>query len=231
MFLLKIYFYKWRFLSIVIIAGMVVFMSSCRFSDDKRQSNNDEEMVKVDKAYFDSITSFRKRAIAEFANLESSPLDSMQFHGHYHDPNYFPINQDFLIKAEFTIDTTGEVFGMATNTKRKPNYRVYGYLKFKVSDTLQKLTLYQNVDFMHDPEYGKYLFIPFRDKTNSKTTYGAGRYLEIVIPNSDTVMLDFNRAYNPYCAYSDRWSCPLVPFENHLDVYIVAGEMIYNNNH
>jgi len=230
MSLSKSSFNRLLFLSVSFI-GMVVFISSCRFSDNKQQSDKDDETVNIGKAYFDSITLFRKKAIAEFANPKTSPLDSIQFQGHYHDPNYFPINQDFIIKAYFTIDTTGEVFGMATNTKRKPNYRVYGYLKFKVGDTLQKLTLYQNVDFMHDPEYGKYLFIPFRDKTNSKTSYGAGRYLEILIPCSDTVMLDFNMAYNPYCAYSDKWSCPLVPFENHLDVHIVAGEMIYNDNH
>ena len=206
-------------------------MNSCQFSYNKRKQNHDEEIVKVEKAYYDSIALFRKRAIAEFSNPKTSPLDSTLLYSHYHDPNYFPINLDFRINAEFTIDTTGEVFGMATNTKRKPNYRVYGFLKFKVGDTLQKLTLYQNVDFMHDPEYGKYLFIPFRDKTSGKTTYGAGRYLEILIPVSDRVIVDFNRAYNPYCAYSDRWSCPLVPSENHLDVFIIAGEMKYNKNH
>jgi uncharacterized protein (DUF1684 family) len=84
---------------------------------------------------------------------------------------------------------------------------------------------------MHDREYGNLLFLPFRDKTNGKTTYGAGRYLDISFPASDSIYLDFNKAYNPYCAYDDRWSCPLVPFENHLEVSILAGEKKYRDSH
>lgn len=181
--------------------------------------------------YIDSILSYRRKAIEEFANPEESPLDSLHFYSDYHNPEYFPVNVAFKVKAKFSIDTTGDVFGMATNTARKPNYRIYGHLTFSVGDTIQKLTAYQNIDFMDDPGYGKYLFVPFRDKTNGKITYGAGRYLDILIPKTDSVYIDFNKSYNPYCAYSDKWSCPLVPFENHLDVYILAGEKKYREIH
>ncbi len=181
--------------------------------------------------YIDSVLSLRKKAIKEFSNPEKSPLDSTTFRQAYHDPFYYDVNPSFRIKARFIVDTTGEIFGMATNTERKPDYRVYGKLEFSVGDTIQKLTAYQNIRYMHDPEYGNYLFIPFRDKTNGKTTYGAGRYLDITIPESDSMVIDFNTAYNPYCAYADRWSCPLVPFENHLNVYILAGEKKYRTNH
>ncbi len=181
--------------------------------------------------YIDSIEQLRAKAIAEFADSAQTPLDSLHFYTAYQDPIYFPVNTAFRIKARFEIDTTGEIFGMATNTARKPNYRVYGHLHFMIGDTAQQLTVYQNTDYMNDPEYGKLLFIPFRDQTNGRSTYGAGRYLDITIPASDSIYLDFNKAYNPYCAYADRWSCPLVPFENHLKVSILAGEKRYRDTH
>ncbi len=192
--------------------------------------NTYEKKIELGK-YIDSIETFRAKAIAEFANPDETPLDSIHFNTAYHDPYFYPVNPKYKIKAKFKIDTTGAVFGMATNTARKPNYRVYGHLYFTVSDTAQQLTVYQNVDYMNDPEYGKLLFLPFRDKTCGKTSYGAGRYLDIKIPRSDSVYLDFNKAYNPYCAYADRWSCPLVPFENHLEVHIFAGEKKYRDTH
>ena len=197
------------------------------FHPDIKQYQQQIELGK----YIDSIEGLRAKSIAEFANPDKTPLDSLHFYSAYHDPVYFPVNPAFRIKAKFSIDTTGEIFGMATNTARKPNYRVYGHLHFMIGDTAQRLTVYQNVDYMDDPEYGNLLFLPFRDKTNGKTTYGAGRYLDIPTPASDTIYLDFNKAYNPYCAYADRWSCPLVPFENHLEVSILAGEKKYRDTH
>ena len=181
--------------------------------------------------YIDSILLIRQKAVEEFSDPDKTPLDSNRFYNHYHDPLYYDIDTMFRLTAQFTVDTGGEIFGMATNTARKPEYRVYGHLKFQVGDTVQTLTAYQNIGFMDDPEYGGFLFIPFCDKTNGKTTYGAGRYLDLKIPASGSTVLDFNKAYNPYCAYSDRWSCPLVPFENHLNIYILAGEKKYSENH
>jgi hypothetical protein len=181
--------------------------------------------------YIDSILLIRQKAVEEFSDPDKTPLDSNRFYNNYHDPLYYDIDTMFRLTAQFTVDTGGEIFGMATNTARKPKYRVYGHLKFRVGDTVQTLTAYQNIGFMDDPEYGGFLFIPFRDKTNGKTTYGAGRYLDLKIPASGSTVLDFNKAYNPYCAYSDRWSCPLVPFENHLNIYILAGEKKYSENH
>ncbi len=101
------------------------------------------------------------------------------------------------------------------------------YARFNIMDTLCKLTVYQNVDFKNSAEYDNTLFVPFNDNTNGLYTYGGGRYMDIEIPITDSMQLDFNEAYNPYCAYSSRWSCPLVPFENDLNVSIFAGEKQY----
>ncbi len=191
----------------------------------------EEYLSKIRKGlYIDSVMRERAGSVEEFADTATTPLDSLYFLKHYAPPKYYPVDVKYRIKAHFTVDTTGDIFEMATNTARKPRYRVYGYFDFIIHDTAQRLTAYQNIRYMHHPEYGQYLFAPFRDKTNGRTTYAAGRYLDIPIPHSDTVFIDFNKAYNPYCAYSERWSCPLVPFENWLDVAIPAGEKKYFEN-
>ncbi len=140
---------------------------------------------------------------------------------------YFYPDVSYRVWAEFTTDTSSPVFQMPTTTERKPNYRIYGYMRFNIRDTLCKLTVYQNVDFMNSPDYDSTLFVPFNDNTNGLYTYGGGRYMDIEIPITDSIQLDFNEAYNPYCAYSSRWSCPLVPFENDLNISILAGEKRY----
>ena len=143
--------------------------------------------------------------------------------------NYFDADPVYRVKSVFTVDTSTAVFKMPTNTERAPNYRIYGYLDFSINDMACRLTVYQNMDYVNDPEDGKYLFVPFSDKTNGNESYGAGRYIDMLIPDKSDVILDFNEAYNPYCAYSDRWSCPLVPFENYLEVRIPAGEKKYKH--
>ena len=140
---------------------------------------------------------------------------------------YFDIDESYNITAIFTVDTSHKPFEMATTTDRKPIYRIYGYLDFNVRDTSLRLTAYQNMGYINHPEHGNSLFIPFTDLTNGISSYGAGRYIDITIPVEDTVKLDFNNCYNPYCAYSKRWSCPLVPYDNHLSLKINAGEKKY----
>ncbi len=140
---------------------------------------------------------------------------------------YYLPNINYKLVADFRMDTSFPVFQMPTTTDRKPNYRIYGFLNFEVNDTICKLVVFQNFDMKDHPEHGQYVFIPFKDNTNEYTTYGGGRYIDIEIPKTNKVELDFNLAYNPYCAYSPRWSCPLVPGVNSLGVAVMAGEKSY----
>ncbi len=176
--------------------------------------------------YTDSIHKERKKEDAFFADSANSPLekDSLK---NFHGLSWYPVKYKYKVKAKFDLDTVSPVFKMATNTARKPQYRIYGHVVFKIHDTLCKLTVYQNIRLKKDPEWGNFLFIPFKDKTNGITTHAAGRYLDIEKPVSDSVIVDFNKAYNPYCAYADRWSCPLVPAVNRLPVAIRAGVKEY----
>jgi len=136
--------------------------------------------------------------------------------------DYFPFDADFQITAKFTKDK-GKKFEMPTSTERTPLYRRYGYVDFVIDGANYKLEVYQNIG-LRDKEYRDYLFIPFRDKTSAKATYGGGRYLDARVPDGDTILLDFNLLYNPYCAYSYRYSCPIPPAVNTLNVEINAGE-------
>lgn len=158
----------------------------------------------------------------DYRNPDKSPLGSegaATFKGH----DFYPFDAAYRVKAQFTALEDAPFFEMKTTTSRLPKYRVYGYLKFQINGVDEQLTVYQSLDLMRNPAYRDYLFLPFTDDTNGETTYGGGRYLDLQKWEGDTVIIDFNRAYNPYCAYSDQFSCPIVPRENYLSTRIEAG--------
>lgn len=151
-------------------------------------------------------------------------LDSLEY-AEFNGLDYFNFNADYQIQARFE-KKKGRKFKMPTTTERLPVYRRYGFVYFEIDSIEYQLTVYQNVALSKTPGYEDYLFVPFRDGTTGEQTYGGGRYLDIVIPEGDSVLIDFNLAYNPYCAYSYHYSCPVPPEENRLKVSIEAGEKI-----
>ena len=142
---------------------------------------------------------------------------------HFQGLDYFDFDSTYQVVADFK-KSKGKKFEMPTSTERLPVYRRYGYATFKLDSTELVLEVYQNMEHRKHPEYGKYLFIPFRDKTSGKDTYGGGRFIEVLIPKGKELELDFNLCFNPYCSYSDRYSCPIPPEANTLDFEIKAGE-------
>ena len=140
----------------------------------------------------------------------------------------FTTDRSYLVEARFVPDV-GEVFGMKTTTEREPKYQQVGTLHFTVGGTEQRLTVYKNIDLSRLDDYRNYLFVPFTDLTNGETTYGGGRYIDLEGPLGETVELDFNRAYNPYCAYGGRYSCPIPPPDNHLEVAVKAGVLKHHD--
>lgn len=179
--------------------------------------------VLLGQEYADSIQKLREEHQIELTDTSAGVL-TIEDLVHFEKANYFPISQDHIVQARFTKDI-GKKFKMPTTTERTAIYRRYGYLDFEIEGKNLRLTVYQNIDLMELEGYEDYLFVPFLDETNGITTYGGGRYLDFRIPNSELVKLDFNTAYNPYCAYSHRYSCPIPPSENTLNVAIEAGEM------
>jgi uncharacterized protein (DUF1684 family) len=139
--------------------------------------------------------------------------------------NYFPVDTFFRIKAEYIPIDTAKPFEMPTSTDRTPLYIRKGFAKFEVEGMRHRLTIFENLDNPQDSLY----FIPFSDLTSAVSTYGGGRYLDVKPPKTDqdSVLLDFNKAYNPYCAYNYNYSCPIPPPENSLDFSVRAGEKNY----
>lgn len=135
--------------------------------------------------------------------------------------NYYPPNLDYRYELPLLKADEPELLTFQTNTGDEQTYRRLGTVQFEVEGQTAQLAIYQSTD--HEG-----LFIPFRDATSGQETYGAGRYLEPELLGNGNLLLDFNLSYNPYCAYSEHYSCPLPPFENHLSsVAIRAGEKAY----
>ena len=168
------------------------------------------------------IKKFQAELNEEYSNSDTSPLepdDLKKFKGH----DFFDINLKFRVKAKLTHQE-GSFFDMKTSSGKTKPYRVYGTIQFTLNEQSITVPIYQSKDLMSNPEYTDYLFLPFTDLTSGETSYGAGRYLGLRIPpTGDEVIVDFNQAYNPYCAYSKRFSCPIVPPENDIPVRIEAG--------
>ena len=173
-----------------------------------------------------AVVAFQKHLNAEFKDPEKSPLHEKE-RKNFKSLDFFPAAPQFRVEAEF-VRTPNEVpFEMPTTTDRKPVYVKYGEVYFKLQGKEYKLNVYQSRDLSRKTEYKDYLFLPFTDLTNGETSYSGGRYLDMKIPVSKMVVLDFNKAYNPYCAYSGEYSCPIVPQENNLEIAVTAGVKAY----
>lgn len=158
----------------------------------------------------------------EYADKAKSPLTEQDFK-HFKSLDFFPINEKFIVEATFVRTKKEKVFQMKTSTNRLPEYIKYGELTFIMDGNPYKLNVYQNIDLRKKPSYEDYLFLPFSDLTNGKESYLGGRYLDLRIIKGNLWTIDFNKAYNPYCAYNYKFSCPIVPMENDLNIEILAG--------
>lgn len=148
---------------------------------------------------------------------------------HFEGLKYFDFDANYQVNAQF-LKKKGKSFQMMTSGERRPWFRRYGYIIFEINNQECKLEVYQHLESKQSKDYDGSLFIPFRDQTSAKETYGGGRFMDIKIPDGKTILIDFNIAYNPYCAYSDRYSCSIPPVENTLKVEIRAGEMTPNGH-
>jgi uncharacterized protein (DUF1684 family) len=172
------------------------------------------------------ISEFQAELNAEYKDASRSPLPAAAREKFTGLP-FFPLNQEACVEARFTSDSTQAPFEMKTSNGRKPLYRKYGELHFVLNGSPQHLTVFQSLDLQQRQGYQDYLFVPFTDRTNGHSSYGGGRYLDLRTGQlkNGQLLLDFNRAYNPFCAYSSQYSCPVPPAENRLTVAIKAGVM------
>lgn len=192
--------------TIIRIVIALICFSSC--SQDKRPLMGDTE--------------FQRELNAEFKDASKSPLktkDRKNFKG----LDFFKFDPTYVVKARLERTPDSEWFNMRTTTSRVTKERIYGILHFELKGKPYQLNVYQGADTMKQEGMEDYLFLPFLDETNGFETYGGGRYIDLRIPQGDTLDIDFNTAYNPFCAYNDKYSCPIVPRENYLKTKIEAG--------
>ncbi len=169
---------------------------------------------------------FQEELNKEFASEEKSPLAPKDFE-RFKTLDFFEINTSFSIMAKFIRTPYETPFIMKTTTGREPLYVKYGEAHFSLQEEKYILNIYQNQGLKTQPEYEDYLFLPFTDLTNGESSYAGGRFIDLRIPEGDSILIDFNTAYNPYCAYNDRYSCPIPPEENHLDIKVAVGVKKY----
>ena len=132
--------------------------------------------------------------------------------------SYFPENPALDLEVEVEPITPRDTIEMQTSTGGSQAYQRYGRFRFEVDGEVAELTIYSGDNGF---------FLPFVDALANQETYGAGRYLEPEPVGGNRFRVDFNLAYNPYCAYNDAWSCPLTPFENRVKVAVRAGEKVF----
>jgi uncharacterized protein (DUF1684 family) len=183
------------------------------------------QMTSDDDAARRQLEAFRKQKDKFFAESEDSPLSHEDRH-HFHGLNYYPVDLTFRVLATLVQEAHPGIFKVQTTTGDHKEYTRFGRLEFEVNGQPLRLTAFMPP--ADEPLHGNRLFVPFRDKTSGKETYGAGRYIDLNKRATDQYVLDFNRAYNPYCAYSPYYSCPLPPGENNLPIEIHAGEMLFH---
>lgn len=162
-----------------------------------------------------------------FATDPGSPLSAAQ-RAAFSGLQYYPYDPSLVVRGTVRQPLDGAPFTVQTSTGEQQTYRRAAVLPFQVAGWDTAVTLLLRVAHGHA---GGGFFVPFRDTTSGSETYGAGRYIDLgpeAVGADGTVTIDFNEAYNPYCAYNDRWSCPLPPPDNWLQVPIRAGERTFS---
>jgi len=175
------------------------------------------------------VKQFQDNLNKEFADPSTSPLEGKGLKKFKTLP-FYDIDANYRVVAKLTMTPDSEFKPSKTTTARFANHRVYGMLEFTLDGKQISIHVYQSKDLMNVEEYKDYLFFPFTDLTNNEETYGGGRYIDLRIPAGDEIVIDFNKAYNPSCAYSPKCSCPIVPSENHIDLAVKAG-VKYEGHH
>ena len=142
---------------------------------------------------------------------------------------FYDADSTYKVMANVELLKNEKVFKMPSFSGSGSEYYRYAVLTFDLKGKKAKLSLYKNVSLSSNPAYKNYLFLPFTDETNSGETYGGGRYIDLNIADirNNQIEIDFNKAYNPYCAYSNGYRCPVPPEENDLELAIKAGEKLF----
>lgn len=209
---------------------LIVFLiswSSCK--DSKRY--HDEIPSPVSLEVGDALVEarrFQQMMNETFRDPQTSPLPD-RYRKDFEGLEFFEPDSLYRVVARFERTPEAQPFLMPTTTDRQSREVRYGIAYFELGGREYQLELYQSLEPAEAGEEEKELFLPFLDETNGRSTYEGGRYLDLPIPEGDSMVIDFNKAYNPYCAYNKKYSCPIVPRINSMDTEIRAGVKAFRN--
>ena len=175
------------------------------------------------KSYEDSMQSYLKNYVETHEVVKGEDRKALRF---------FPVDKNYRVVATFTKSTDSKWITFPTTGNLTKVFKVYGLLSFAINGKPLRLNVYQSQELMGKEEYKNYLFLPFTDFTSGDETYQGGRYLDLSTKDiqNNTLVIDFNKAYNPYCAYeTGKYNCPIPPGANALPIAIRAGEKTYGN--
>lgn len=170
------------------------------------------------------VKAFQVEQNEHYLDKKKSPLtnkERSEFEGHL----FYPIDLSYAVEARVELIEGEDTVAMATSAGNTKYYKPYAKLYFTIDGKECELTAYQSFKLRETVEYSNYLLLPFRDLTSGETSYGGGRYLDLLIPKGNRVFLNFNLAYNPYCAYTAGYNCTIPPAENTMKIAIAAGLM------
>ena len=208
---------------LILIIPCTIFWTSC--TQKIALTNSDQPGISIQEKATADITAFQEKINSEYSSKDKSPLDEEQKEkfiasgGH----DFFPINLDYRVEANLDTNVDVKNIKFETTTDRVAVYDLYGIASFRIGNKDYKVNIYQS-QMRFRPKALSHLFLPFNDLTNGDTTYGGGRYVDVEpSDDSQTITIDFNKSYSPYCAYNSKYSCPIPPIENRLDVEIKAG--------
>ena len=191
----------------ILLLIVIIFSFSCR--EDKRYQDV-------------NLTEYQRQVNNYFKDASVSPLkpkDLKNFQG----LDFFEFDSIYVLKAKIEETKESLPFKMKTTTDIPADVRKYADLFFQITDKEFELSVYENLEYEGVEGYENYLLLPFLDETNENETYGGGRYLDLFLNGTDSIIIDFNKAYNPKCVYDENFSCPIVPRKNFLNTRIEAG--------
>jgi uncharacterized protein (DUF1684 family) len=203
-----------KHLKYTLLAGIAVAIAFIIFYTFNNTSSNEN--------YSRVIRKIREQKDKDFKYANSSPLTEEQKQK-FQVLDYFMPDEKYKVQATLVLTQNDSVYKYLTTTNEIRRFYKYAYLDFSIDNNPQRLILLKSAE----AGIAQYYFLAFKDLTSGTETYGGGRYLDIDKPKSNTVEIDFNKSYNPYCAYNDLFSCPMPPDENNLSIRILAGERVY----
>ena len=201
------------------IFGLILLLICAGISPGIAQSSK-KEIVTDNENY-------RADMNKEFADSVETPLTKAGLKA-FKQIAFFKIKMKYRVVAKLVLTPNEVPFEMPRSKGNTGTYRKFGEATFTLNGKVCKVNVYQYMKLINDAQYKDDLFLPFKDLSNGRKTYGGGRFLELKIPADDDLIIDFNKAFNPLCCYHNpKYSCPIPPAENHLEVEILAGEKMY----